>query len=225
MNAPATTNASVCRACGGRTIGWGKDREGNARRRCKDCGKTVALVPERPLGTMRLSLEKATLCLSLLTEGNSIRSTERITGVHRDTVLRLLRVAGAKCEALLNRLVSNVAVQDVQADEIWSFVGMKERTKRQLGVSDPELGDAYTFVALERTSKLALAWHLGRRTSEDAHRFSLKLAGATAGRFQLSTDGFNAYPEAVEAHLDGRVDYAQYVKVYGNDFTEERRYW
>jgi IS1 family transposase len=173
---------------------------------------------------MRLDMGKATLCLSLLTEGNSIRSTERISGVHRDTVLRLLRVAGAKCEALLNRLVSNVAVQDVQADEIWSFVGMKERTKRLQGISDPELGDAYTFVALERTSKLALAWHLGRRTAEDASRFAAKLSGATAGRFQLSTDGFNAYPAAVEEHLGGRVDYAQYVKVYGNDFSEERRY-
>jgi hypothetical protein len=60
---------------------------------------------------------------------------------------------------------------------------------------------------------LALAWHLGRRTAEDASRFAAKLSGATAGRFQLSTDGFNAYPAATEEHLGGRVDYAQYVKV------------
>ena len=125
---------------------------------------------------------------------------------------------------LLLLLEVKVSVQDVQVDEIWSFVGMKERTKRIQGVTDPELGDAYTFVALERTSKLALAWHLGRRTAEDASRFAAKLSGATEGRFQLSTDGFNAYPAAIEEHLGGRVDYAQYVKVYGNDFSEERRY-
>jgi IS1 family transposase/transposase-like protein len=225
MEATTPTNAApTCRSCGGRTIGWGTDREGNARRRCKDCKATFGIIPERPLGVMRLALDKATLCLSLLTEGNSIRSTERVTGVHRDTILSLLRTVGAKCENLLNRLVCNVAVEDVQADEIWSFVGMKERTKRQQGLTDPELGDAYTFVAIERTSKLALAWHLGRRTSEDAHHFSRKLAGATSGRFQLSTDGYNAYPQAVETHLGARVDYAQYVKVYGNDMTDERRY-
>jgi transposase-like protein len=135
MNAatlPTTTapEGTACRSCGGRTIGWGKDRKGNARRRCKVCGVTVALVPVRPLGTMRLDMEKAVLCVSLLAEGSSIRSTERVSGVHRDTIMRLLRLAGAKCDTLLSKLVRNVPVQDVQADELWSFVGMKEKTKR-----------------------------------------------------------------------------------------------
>lgn len=226
METPANSSASpVCRSCGGRTIGWGKDQDGNPRRRCKSCGKTFGIIPARPLGSMRLDMDKAVLCLSMLTEGASIRSTERISGVHRDTICRLLRLAGAKCEALLNRLVRGVEVQDVQADELWAFVGCKEKTKRKRGISDPELGDAYTFIGLERTSKLALAFHLGRRTAEDASTFAAKLDAATAGRFQISTDGFTGYPAAIEEHLGGRVDYAQLVKVFGPDTVDsERRY-
>jgi transposase-like protein/IS1 family transposase len=226
MDAPAPTPAApTCRTCGGRTISWGKDREGNARRKCKACGKTYGIIPARPLGRMRISIEDAALCLSLLTEGSSIRATERVSGVHRDTIMRLLRVAGEKCEALLNRLVRGVEVKDVQADELWAFVGMKEKTKKKLGNTDPELGDAYTFIALERETKLALSFHLGRRTAEDTALFMAKTAAATSGHFQLSTDGFNAYPAAVEEHLGGRVDYAQLVKVFGPDVTDsERRY-
>ena len=167
---------------------------------------------------MRISLEDATLILSLLTEGSSIRSAE------------LLRLAGEKCEAHLSRLVREVPVSDVQADEIWSFVGMKEKTKKRKDIADPEMGDAYTFVAMERTSKVLLAWHLGRRTADDTNVFMAKLASVArpvegAERFQLSTDGFQPYPAAVEAHLGGRVDYAQLVKTYSNETVDsERRY-
>src|SRR5688572_29293448 len=128
-----TPNKDTC--LHGQTIGWGKDRSGNARRRCKDCGKVLSIVAPRPLGRMRINLEQATLILSLLTEGSSIRSAERITGTHRDTICKLLRVAGEKCEALLSRLVRNVECKDVQADEIWSFVGMKEKTKKRKEVT------------------------------------------------------------------------------------------
>ena len=125
MDAPTLTPApGTCHHCGGRTIGWGSDGKGNARRKCKSCGQTFGLIPARPLGRMRISLEQASVCLSLLVEGNSIRSTERVSGVHRDTIMRLLRLAGDKCDALLNRLVRRVEVKDVQADELWCFVGM-----------------------------------------------------------------------------------------------------
>ena len=220
-----TPAAPACRSCGGRTIGWGKDREGNARRKCKACGATFGIIPERPLGSMRLDLDKATTCLSLLVEGSSIRSTERVTGVHRDTICRLLRVAGAKCESLLNRLVRGVEVKDVQCDELWCYVAMKEKTKARKKLTDPELGDAYTFVGIERNTKLALGFHLGRRTSEDASVFMAKMDAATSGNFQLSTDGFNGYPAAVEEHLGGRVDFGQLVKTYSAETVDsERRY-
>lgn len=216
---------TACRSCGGRTIGWGKDRAGNARRRCKTCKATYGIIPARPLGAMRLDLEKAVLILFLLTEGSSIRSSERITGVHRDTIMRLLRLAGEKCETLLGRLVSNVEVKDVQADELWNFVGMKEKTKIKLGRTNAEFGDAYTFVGIERESKLVLAYHMGRRTSEDTSRFMAKLSGATSGRFQLTTDGYAPYPMAVEQHFGARVDFGQLIKSYSAETVDsERRY-
>jgi IS1 family transposase/transposase-like protein len=225
MDAPATTpTAPACRSCGGRTIRWGRDRAGHVRHCCKACGATYGDIPPRPLGPMRLDQAKATLCLSLLTEGSSIRSTERVTGVHRDTVTRLLVFAGKKAAALLDTLVSGVEVKDVQGDEIWSFIGMKEKTKVKKGITSDKIGDAYTFVAIERGTKVVLAHHLGRRTSEDAHRFMGKLNGATEGRFQLTTDGFDAYPDAVETRFGARVDFAQLIKTYGNDMSDERRY-
>jgi IS1 family transposase len=174
---------------------------------------------------MRIDMDRAVLVLNLLTEGTSIRSAERVTGTHRDTICRLLRVAGVKCEALLDRLVRHVPVEDVQADELWCFVGMKERTKKLKKNADPEMGDAYTFVGIERTSKLALAHHMGRRTSEDASIFTAKLAAATLGEFQLSTDRYNGYPAAIEQHLGARVDYGMLVKTYSSETLDaERRY-
>lgn len=221
----STPTTPSCATCPGRVIRWGKDRAGHQRFRCKGCGATWADIPARPLGSMRLAMEKATLCLSLLTEGSSIRSAERVTGVHRDTIMRLLRVAGRKAEALLERTIRNVPVEDVQADELWCFVGMKEKTKVRQGCADPEMGDAYAFIGLERTSKLVLAWHLGRRTSEDAHAFMVRLSAATGDGYQLSTDAFGGYAGAVEEHLGARVDYAQLVKIFGSNLSdEERRY-
>ena len=225
MDAPSTSPVTPCRSCGGPTVGWGKDAHGNPRRRCNACKKTFGIIPERPLGAMRLDMDRAVLILSLLTEGTSIRSAERISGTHRDTIMRLLRKAGAKCEALLNRVVRGVEVGDVQGDELWCFVGMKERTKKLKKNTDPEMGDAYTFVGIERTSKLVLAHHMGRRTSEDASTFTAKLAAATSGEFQLSTDGYNGYPTAIEQHLGGRVDYGMLVKTYSSETVDaERRY-
>jgi transposase-like protein/IS1 family transposase len=218
-------NPIACRSCGEPTIGWGKDKAGNPRRKCKACRSTFGLIQARPLGAMRIDLDRAVLILSLLTEGTSIRSAERISGTHRDTIMRLLRKAGEKCESLMDRLVRRVPVEDVQADELWCFVGMKERTKKIKKNTDPEMGDAYTFVGIERNSKLALAHHMGRRTSEDASIFTAKLAAATSGAFQLSTDGFNGYPGAIEQHLGGRVDYGMLVKTYSSETMDaERRY-
>jgi IS1 family transposase/transposase-like protein len=210
----------------GETVGWGKDRQGNVRRKCKSCGKVVSIVPARPLGRMRISLENATLVLSLLTEGSSIRSAERVSGIHRDTICKLLRVAGEKCEALLSRLVRNVEVKDVQCDELWSFVAMKEKTRVRKQVEGTNAGDAYTWLAVERDSKLLLAHHVGHRTSEDAHMFAAKLSAAVGSdRFQVSTDGLEVYPPALEAHFGAQIDYAQIIKTFsGNGLDNERRY-
>lgn len=210
---------------------FGKDRKGNQRYRCLTCNKTFQEAQEKPLGKMRLPMDKALLCLKLLVEGNSIRSVERITGVEKKTVISLLVLAGEKCERLLDEKLRDVPVRDVQADEMWGFVGMKQKTMRRKKAADAlnadaRMGDAYTFVAMERETKLVLAWHLGKRQVRDTVEFTEKLYRATSGRFQLTTDGFAAYPDAVCYSLGTRVDFAQLVKVYSQPESGggERRY-
>jgi transposase-like protein/IS1 family transposase len=207
----------VCHNCQLEAKRFGKDRKGNQRFRCVPCRKTFQEAKEKPLNNMYLPFDKAVLCLQLLVEGNSIRSTERITGVNRNTILDLLVLAGEKCERLLNEKLKGLSVRDVQADEMWGYVGMKEKTKKVYGLADSALGDAYTFVAIERRTKLVIAWHLGRRTSRDTLEFTEKIFQAVDGtqnRFQLTTDGFAAYPDAVAYSLGTRVDFAQLVKIY-----------
>ena len=153
-----------CHNCSGDTKKFGKDRKGNQRYRCLSCNKVMIVLDPKPLGAMRLELGRAVTCLQLLVEGCSIRTIERVTNVHRDTILDLLVLAGERCERFLEDRIKDMPVFDVQCDEIWGFVKMKERLKKERGSDDPELGDAYCFVAFERHTKMVLAWHLGRRT-------------------------------------------------------------
>ena len=214
-----------CATCNAPSKKFGKDRSGNQRFRCLTCRKTFSSRPERPLGAMRLPVERALLCLHLLCEGNAVRAVERITGTSKRAILDLLCQVGEGCEKMLAEKIQGVPVQDVQADEVWSYIRCKQGTKERRQITDPEAGDAYCFIGMERTSKLVLAWHLGRRNRWDADDFMAKLSNATAGDFQLSTDGFAAYPDAVEFNLGARVDYAQVVKTFGTAGGEEvRRY-
>jgi transposase-like protein/IS1 family transposase len=212
-----------CAACQAPAKKFGKDRKGNQRFRCRTCRKTFSERPERPLGAMNLPLDRALLCLHLLCEGNAVRAIERITGTEKKTILRLLVQVGEGCERLLADTIKAVPVKDVQADEIFTYIRCKQATRERKKISDPDAGDAYCYIAMERTSKLVLAWHLGRRNSWDAHDFIVKLSTATAGTFQLSTDGFNAYPNAVEFALGGRVAYGQVIKDFGSVTGEEAR--
>lgn len=217
----------VCHNCESLCKKSGKHRNGLQRFRCNQCKRTFTEEHEKPLDEMRLPLEKALLCLKLLVEGNSIRSTERITGVEKKTIISLLVLAGEKCERLLSERIKGLAVRDVQANEMWGYVGMKEKTRKRKAEADPTFGDAYTFVAIERHTKLVIAWHLGRRNVRDTVVFTEKIHEATKGRFQLTTDGFTAYPDAVAYSLGTRVDFAQVVKVYAPSAEgkgSERRY-
>lgn len=165
--------------------------------------------------------EEITSILRLLVEGMSVRSIERITGIHRDTILNVLVLVGERCERLMERMVNGLPVRDIQCDEIWGFVGCKEKMNKN---DDPLRGDAYCFVAIERNTKLVLTWHLGRRTARDTVAFTEKVNEATTGQFQITTDGFAAYPDAVSYSLGTRVDYAQLIKVYAAPRGGEQRY-
>jgi transposase-like protein/IS1 family transposase len=214
----------TCHNCNSLCKRFGRHRNGLQRFRCKQCGRTLTEERDKPLDEMRISIDKALLCLSLLVEGNSIRSIERITGIHRDTIINLLVLAGERCEKLMTERIKGVAVKDVEADEIWGFVGCKNRHKLNKGITDPHLGDAYTFVGIERNTKLILAWHLGERGMEDTEAFTEKLDRATSGHFQLTTDGFRPYENAVSYSLGTRVDFAQLIKVYAMNRDGEQKY-
>ena len=191
----------------------GKDRKGNQRYRCRLCGETWIDQQPKPLGDMRISMRQATLALGMLLEGMSIRATERLTGLHRDTIDDLILVAGRNCQRLLDDKVKGVAVEDVQLDEIWSFVGCKEKTRVARGYSE-ELGDSWTFVAIDRNTKLVVAHQVGPRDSQTCLLFLGRVKRATVGRFQLSSDGLQAYTLTVPFTLGSRVDFAQLIKTY-----------
>lgn len=214
-----------CPSCNAKAKKFGKDRQGHQRFRCLNCKKTFIESYARPLGDMRLPLEKAVAVVQHLVEGCSIRITERITGVEKRTILALLARIGPRCARLLEQRVRALSVKDVECDEVWGWVGMKEKTKKKNGKDSPQIGDAWCFVGMECHTKLILAWHLGRRTEADTVAFTEKLAHATQGPFQISTDGFPAYRNAVALSLGAqRVDFAQVVKVYAQKHEDEARY-
>lgn len=211
----------TCHNCRIECKKFGKHRNGLQRFRCNQCRKTFTEDHASPLGRMNTPFEKAIRVVELLVEGCSISMIERVTGIHHTTILSLLVLVGEKCERFLEDHVRAVPVSEVQCDELWGFVGCKE--KRNI-TGDPGRGDAYCFVAIERHTKLILSWHLGRRTARDTDAFIEKLNEATTGRFQLTTDGFRPYVDAVHYSLATRVDFAQLVKIYAAARDGEQRY-
>ena len=210
----------TCHNCRIKCQRFGKDRKGNQRFRCCQCYKTYSDRPERLEGTY-LPADQIASILRLLVEGMSIRSIERITGVHRDTILSVLVLVGERCQRFLERTMYGLPVRDVQCDEIWGFVGCKEARN---SAGDPKLGDAYCFVAIERNTKLVITWHIGKRSLGDAWTFVRKLESATTGNFQATTDGWTGYPEPMLAYFRDRASYSQLIKVYGPSATDEHRY-
>jgi IS1 family transposase len=194
---------------------WGKDREGRQRFRCRTCGKTTVDKPAAPLGTLRVEPDKAGFALRLLLEGMSIRAVRRMTGLGRNTLARVILRAGENCRRFLAANVRNVPAADVQCDELWSFVGCKERTRNLRGYGE-ETGDCYTFIAFDRATKLVLAHHVGRRCLEDAGDFAFKLGRAVSGRPQISTDGFTPYQTVIPMAFAWQVDQGRLVKIFGS---------
>lgn len=171
-------------------------------------------------------MDKALQALPLLAEGNSIRSTERLTGLHRDKILKLIVLTGEKCEKIIGRLIINVPVKDVQCDEIWGYICKKEGHKNPWEANEPGIGDAYCFVAIERHTKLVLNFALGRHSQAPTDIFIEGLRAATAPqRFQISADGFQPYVSAISTTLSDRSDFAQVIRVYDQqDVEAQRRY-
>ncbi len=182
------------------------------RYRCTFCKTTFVEPRVKPLDRHYTPLDKATQVLALMLEGCSVRAIERLTGVHRDTILALMCTAGEKAASAFDATVRNVQSRHVQADEVWCFTHTKEA---RLRVDDPEdWGHTYTWVALDADSKLVISYHVGKRHAADAMRFIEDLDSRVKHHFQLTTDAYKAYLEPVETVLGMRVDYAMLVKVF-----------
>jgi len=172
----------------------------------------------------KLPTYKKTQIISLLVEGNSLRATTRITGISRTTILKLLVEVGQACQEFHNEKVVALKSERVQCDEIWSFVGCKEKTKVSGGIGD---GDVWTWTALDADSKLIISWLVGSRDADAACSFMYDVRDRLTNRIQLTTDGHRAYLVAVERAFEYNIDYAMLIKMYGSSEGEsqtERKY-
>jgi IS1 family transposase len=172
-----------------------------------------------------LSTNKQIAIIGGLAEGSSIRSIERITGVHRDTIMRLGVRVGQGCTALMDAKMRNLDCHRLEMDEIWGFVGKKERHLRP--GDDPQFGNVWTFCAIDADTKLVPAFRVGAdRDVETATSFVLDVADRMKNRVQISTDGLKSYVDAIDWAFSGNVDYGQIIKTYGTDESVEaqRRY-
>ncbi len=161
----------------------------------------------------RLSMARQAQIISGLVEGNSIRSMERMTDTHRDTIMRLMVRTGVGCARIMDEEMRDLDCQRIQADEIWAYVGKKQRQVRP-NEDRSRVGDMWTFVALDADTKLVPAYLVGKRDGAHANAFMADLAGRLSNRVQISTDGLNAYVDAIERAFGADVDYGQIVKAY-----------
>jgi IS1 family transposase len=171
-----------------------------------------------------LPLEKKIQVLNALVEGASICSITRMMGVNKRTVLRILLETGTKAQEILDREIVNLKCNFVQMDEIWSFVQKKQKQctdeEKQYGT----IGDQYIFVAMDSDTKLVISYLVGKRTLENTVSIVKDLQFRIPNRFQLSTDAFAAYNEAVDSVFGEDIDYGQVHKNYAEEFKAEKRY-
>ena len=171
-----------------------------------------------------LPIERQTAVIAALVEGNSIRSTVRMTGVAKDTVIKLLARIGQACAEYQDKTPRNLPCKKIQCDEIWQFCYAKEENVPEELRGKFGYGDTWTWTAICADTKLVPAWRVGGRDAKIACDFMNDLAGRLANRIQLTTDGYRVYLEAVECAFGSEIDYAMLVKMYGNDATSETRY-
>lgn len=170
-----------------------------------------------------LNADRQIAVISSLCEGSSIRSIERVTGVHRDTIMRLEVKVGQGCTALMDRKMRNLETRRLEMDEIWGHIGKKDKHVRP--DDDPQMGNIWTFCAIDADTKLVPAFHVSKdRSEEAANIFVADVASRLKNRVQISTDGLRAYVDAIEQALGKHnVDYGQIIKTYGTEESIEQQ--
>lgn len=189
-----------------------------SRFRCRTCNHTFSPRTLKPCPQINIPTDTLYRILDCLTEGCSIRSTARLIGVHPDSVLRILVLAGERARTVLDNEIREVTARYVQVDELWGFIFKKQ--KRVTPSENGDYGDAWTFVAISE-DRLVLCYELGKRDPKTALHFLTNLQERIRGRFQLTTDGWRTYRLAVETVFGADVDFAQLVKT--NAASEEGR--
>jgi transposase-like protein/IS1 family transposase len=215
--------------------GHGKDRYGSQRYKCNDCGKTWTGKKPRPLGGMITDTERAKEALHLLAEGASIRAAERLTGLHRDTIMKLIVLFGTACRKFLDKQMQGLSLTHLQIDEQWTYVAKKQsRLTIDERVACHDLGDVYLWTCIDQQTKLVPTFIVGKRSADNARRLLMDIAGRIdrpnphasdrhaygIGQYrpviQISTDGFAAYPEAVDLAFGPYAKFGVIIKEYRN---------
>lgn len=168
----------------------------------------------------RLTPAKRKAVVACLVEGNSIRATVRMTGVAKNTIVKLLVDLGDACSRYQDEHLRNLSSKRLQCDEIWAFCYAKQRNvTEEILEKNADAGDVWTWTAIDADSKLMVTWHVGGRSTDDAHDFMRDLAGRIDGRVQISTDGLPHYPPAVVAAFGEDVDLGTVVKQFSGQTT------
>ena len=173
----------------------------------------------------RLSSEQRAQVIGCLVEGMAIRAAVRVTGVAKNTIVKLLVDLGNACAAYMDDAFRNLTCQVVECDEIWSFCYAKQKNVPDEFVGTLGYGDVWTWVAIDADTKLVPSWLVGERTTQDCYVFlrDLKRRLRPGQRIQLTTDGFGSYPPVVDSLWRNGIDYAVIVKKYGNAPVDEAR--
>ena len=171
----------------------------------------------------RLTTVKRAAVVKALVEGCSIRATVRLTGVAKNTIVKLLVELGSACTKFQDETLRNLPCKRLQCDEVWSFVGGKDKNL------SPEqkaqgLGSVWTWTAIDADTKLVPSWLVGSRDAESAYEFMTDLASRLRGRVQLTTDAYRPYLLAVDGAFGIDIDYARLHKIYGGDTQAQRTY-
>jgi transposase-like protein len=172
----------------------------------------------------KLNLDRQSQIIRVLCEGNSIRSTARITDCSINTVVKLLREVGKACFEYQDKTMRNLHCNKLQVDEIWSFVYSKDKNVPEDKQGQFGYGDVWTFTAIDAETKLVPSWLVGLRNSDCAIAFVNDLKDRISNRIQITSDGHKMYLEAVEKTFGSEVDFAQLVKLYGQTIEGEKRY-
>ncbi len=172
----------------------------------------------------KLNRERQVQVVKALVEGNGINSIVRQTGVAKNTVLKLLADLGSACLKYQDEHLRDLKLSRIQCDEIWEFCYAKEKNVPAGHKGEFGYGDVWTFVAIDGETKLTPSWLVGMRDARHAIEFINDLKQRLANRVQLTTDGHKMYLEAVEKAFGSAIDYAQLVKLYGQELENEKRY-